>query len=72
MAMNSFTSNIKHSMNSLIRFIHDGSIIENESQIEINENHDSIKESSPEKVQNKDRVNGLTGKHQDSCWGHFF
>ena len=70
--MKSFTSNIKHSMNSLIRFIHDGAIIENECQTEVNLNHDSLKERSPENVQDKDRSNDLNGKNHESCCGHFF
>ena len=74
MAMNSFTSNIKHSMNSLIRFIHDGAIIEKENQIEANSHDDSLNESSPESAENvqKDKNNVLAGKNNDSCCGHFY
>ena len=73
--MKSFTSNIKHSMTSLIRFIHDGAIIENENQIEAKVNRDAMKESSSETVvtaQSKERSNDLNGKNHESCCGHFF
>lgn len=73
--MESFTSNIKYSINSLMKFIHEGAIIEVENRIEKKTNQDSTKEilaDTAGNVQIKDESSDLRVTNHNSCCGHFF